>query len=255
MKKFKEKREDAVTPIELPNVKNVWVACLISGAVLWLVGLILWKQGQIDKVVLFYFNDARIAYSPIVVLSKWFSSYGMAITAGVFVIYLLISLKFKYFDAPLTFYLYTICSFAISGIAGDLLKLILSRARPVVTYGSEILALSKSASPAIPSGHATKSVALILPFVLLVSNSKNIHKIIKILITMIATGVCISRIVLGAHYLSDVIAGVGMALIGLPLSMMFANMILRKLPQEKLPLLSKVWGALLVFLIIVFLVL
>jgi len=74
-------------------------------------------------------------------------------------------------------------------------------------------------------------------------------------IAAIASGVCVSRIVLGAHYVSDVIAGIGMALIGLPFSMMFANMILRKITQEKLPTLSKVWGVLLIFLIFVFMIL
>jgi len=58
--------------------------------------------------------------------------------------------------------------------------------------------------------------------------------------------------VLGAHYVSDVLAGIGMALIGLPLSMMFANMPLRKMKQEQLPKLSYVWGLLLIFLTWVF---
>ena len=60
---------------------------------------------------------------------------------------------------------------------------------------------------------------------------------------------------LGAHYLSDVLAGIGMALIGLPLSMMFANMVLRKASQEKLPALSIVWGFLLGFLTLLFMAL
>jgi undecaprenyl-diphosphatase len=143
----------------------------------------------------------------------------------------------------------------LSGIVGDLLKEVFARPRPLTTYGSEILALSQSATPAIPSGHATKSVALVLPFILLVSCSKHLHKEMKIVIGLIAAGVCLSRIVLGAHYLSDVLAGVGMALIGLPLSMMFAHMPLRKMKQEQLPKLSYVWGFLLIFLTLVFLAL
>jgi undecaprenyl-diphosphatase len=143
----------------------------------------------------------------------------------------------------------------LSGIAGDLLKEVLARPRPAITFGSEILALSQSATHTIPSGHATKSVALVLPFILLVSSSRHLHKGIKIVIGLIAAGVCFSRIVLGAHYLSDVLAGIGMALIGLPFSMMFANMVFRKVKQEQLPMLSYVWGFLLIFLTAVFLVL
>ena len=81
------------------------------------------------------------------------------------------------------------------------------------------------------------------------------HKAFKIVIALIGGGVCFSRIVLGAHYLSDVLAGIGMALIGFPFSMMFANMVLRKAKQEQLSSLSIVWGVLLIFLTIVFMIL
>jgi membrane-associated phospholipid phosphatase len=90
---------------------------------------------------------------------------------------------------------------------------------------------------------------------LLVNDSKNLHKAIKIVIAFISVGVCFSRIVLGAHYVSDVVAGVGIALIGLPFSMLFANMVLRKTNQERLPFLSKIWGILLIYLTIVFMIL
>lgn len=236
----------------LPDTKKIWIACFVFGAGLWIIALFLWAQGRIDESVLFYFNPMRIAMDPIVVLSKWLSSNGMAAITVIMVGYLLVSKKVKYLDAPVTVYFYTICSFGLSGIAGDLLKTVFARPRPIATYGSDILALSQAVTSALPSGHATKSIALILPFILLVNHSKNIHKVIKIVIGLIAGGVCLSRIVLGAHYVSDVLAGIGMALIGLPLSMMFANMLLRKMKPERLPKLSYVWGFLLIFLTWVF---
>lgn len=250
---FKFADKDKGTSIFLADTKRIWIACFAFGAVFWIMGLILWGQQGIDKAVLFYYNPMRIARDSIVVLSKWLSSNGMATITILFVVYLLASKKFKSLDAPLTVYIYTICSYGLSGIAGDLLKMVFARPRPAATYGSEILALSQSLTPAIPSGHATKSIALVLPFILLVSHSKNLHKGIKIVIGLIACGVCFSRIVLGAHYVSDVLAGIGMALIGLPLSMMFTNILLRKMKQEQLPKLSYVWGFLLIFLTWVFL--
>lgn len=253
MKRFLNKDEG--TPILLPDTKRSRLVCFSLGVVFWSIGLILWAQQGIDKGVLFYFDPMRIAKDPVVIISKWFSSYGMATITMIFVIYLLISKMIKSLDAPLTVYFYTICSFGLSGIAGDLIKIILSRPRPLATYGSEILVWSQSAAPAIPSGHATKSIALILPFILIVSNEKRLHKVIKFVITLIAGGVCFSRIVLGAHYLSDVIAGIGMALIGLPLSMLFANMVLTKAKQEQLQKLSLVWGGLLIFLTAMFMIL
>ena len=248
MKALKDVNKDKGTPIFLPNLKRSWIACFVLGAVFWIIALILWAQRGIDEAVLFYYNPMRIAMDPIVVLSNWLSSNGMAAITIFFVVYLIVSKKLKSLNAPLTVYFYTICSFGFIGIAGDILKEILARPRPADTYGSEILAWSHALSYAIPSGHATKSIALVLPFILLVSHSKNIHKGIKIVIGLIAVGVCFSRIVLGAHYVSDVLAGIGMALIGLPLSMMFANMLLRKTNQEQLPKLSYIWGVLLIFL-------
>lgn len=44
----------------------------------------------------------------------------------------------------------------------------------------------------------------------------------------------------------------GMALLGLPFTMLFANMILKQSKAEQLPFLSMVWGVLLVFLTILF---
>ena len=252
MKIYKDTNKDKGTPILLPDTKRTWSVCFGIGAVFWIIGLILWAQGGIDETVLFYYNPMRIAKDPFVFLSKWLSSNGMATISILFVVYLLVSKLIKSLDAPLTVYFYTICSFGLSGIAGDLLKMVFARPRPLTTYGSDILAWSQSATPSIPSGHATKSIALVLPFLLLVSHSKHLHKGIKIVIGLIACGVCFSRIVLGAHYVSDVLAGIGMALIGLPLSMMFANMPLRKMKQERLPMLSYVWGFILIFLTWVF---
>ena len=243
------------TPISLPETKKTWLFCFVLGAVFWSIGLILWAEQGIDKAVLFYFDPMRVAKDPIVIISKWLSSYGMAAITMIFVIYLLFSKIFESLDAPLTVYFYTICSFGISGIAGDLLKFVFARPRPLATFGSEILVWSESTGFAIPSGHATKSIALILPFLLIVSNKKILHVVIKFVITLIAVGVCFSRVVLGAHYLSDVIAGIGMALIGLPVSMLFANMVLRKAKKEQLQKLSLVWGFLLIFLTAVFMLL
>lgn len=243
------------TPILLPVTKRIWMICLALGSVFWIIGLALWWQQGIDKTALFYYNTMRIANEPIVILSKWLSSNGMAVITGIFVICLLVSRKFKFLDTPASVYFYTICSYGLSGIAGDILKEILARPRPVAAFGSEIMVLSDAVSPAFPSGHATKSVALILAFLLLVSNSKNLNKAIKIVIAVIAGGVCFSRIVLGAHYVSDVFAGIGMALTGLPVTMLFANMILRKMKQEQLPFLSIVWSLVLIVLTYLFMLL
>jgi len=243
------------TPIQLPDTTQIWTYSLLIGSLFWIIALILWWQGGIDKTILFYFDPQRVSYAPIIALSKTLSSYGMAAITILFILYLLFSKFIKSLDAPLTMYFYTICSYALSGIAGDILKMVLDRPRPRITFGSELTLISSSVAPAIPSGHATKSIALLLPFLLLVGNERSIHKAIKTIIALIGVGVCFSRIALGAHYLSDVLAGIGTALVGLPLTMLFANMVLRKSTQEKLPALSIVWGLILLFLTLVFIAL
>lgn len=243
------------TPIQIPDTKKIWTYSIIIGALFWIFALILWWQEGIDKAILFYFEPQRVVYSPLLTISKWLSSTGMAAITVLFLLYLIFSKIFKYLDAPIPIYIYTICSYGLSGIVGDLLKQVLARPRPKAIFGDELVIFSSVSTYAIPSGHATKSIALILPFLLLVSNSKGIHKAMKIVISLLGIGVCFSRIVLGAHYLSDVLAGIGTALVGLPFTMMFANMILRKIKQEMLPRLSIVWGFLLIFLTLLFLAL
>ena len=178
----------------------------------------------------------------------------MAVIAGIYVVYLLLSQVRKDLEAPLSIYLFAICSLGLSGIAGDLLKEVFARPRPITTYGSEIFVLSQSVTPAIPSGHATKSIALVLPFILLTASANNLNRVLKTMMIVISLGVCYSRIVLGVHYLSDVLAGIGMAILGFPFTMMIANMILKQTKAEQLPMLSKVWGVLLIFLIVIFMI-
>jgi undecaprenyl-diphosphatase len=255
MKFFKSIPRNKGRPVDLLGTKKCQGLYLILGALFWLIALALWWQQQIDVDVLFRFNAARVSKTSLIALSQWLSSYGMAAITSLVVVYRFVSLKLKTLDAPITIYFYTICSFGLSGILGDLLKIVLARSRPIATYGDQILVYSQSTSNAIPSGYATKSVALILPFLLLVSSSKNVHKTFKIIITLITGGVCFSRVVLGAHYFSDVLAGIGTALIGLPLSMLFANMVLRKAKQEQLFHLSIIWTILLIVLTAIFMVL
>jgi len=149
-------------------------------------------------------------------------------------------------------YLYTICSLGLSGIAGDILKEVFARPRPITTYGNEIFVLSESLTSAIPSGHATKSIALVLPFIFFAANTHKLHWVVKIGMIIISLGVCFSRIVVGAHYVSGIVAGIGMGIIGFPFAMLFANMILKQTQPEQLAMLSKVWGLLLIILVMVF---
>jgi membrane-associated phospholipid phosphatase len=57
-------------------------------------------------------------------------------------------------------------------------------------------------------------------------------------------------VVLAAHYVSDVLAGVGMALLCFPLVTLLNNQILRKMTKERLNIAIKVWAVILLLLMI-----
>ncbi len=143
-------------------------------------------------------------------------------------------------------------SFGLSGIAGDLLKMVFARPRPSAVFGDRIVALSEATSQALPSGHATKTMALALPFLFLVSNKSVGHRTLKGVVALLAVGVAFGRIILGAHYLSDVLAGIGTAFLGLPFSMLVAHAVLRRMDESQLPKLALRWAVILVGLTVAF---
>jgi membrane-associated phospholipid phosphatase len=98
-------------------------------------------------------------------------------------------------------------------------------------------------------------MALALPFLLLITAKDNWHKGLKILLALIVFGVCYSRVLLGAHYVSDVLAGVGMALTWLPLVALLTNRILSNMAKERLNFAVRVWAVILLGLMIVLVVL
>lgn len=247
--------EEQAPLIQLPVTRAMWQWCIGVGLFLWLVAVILWLEGSIDQKALFFFNDARIEEKNfLVVLSQWLSSNGMAAISSIYVLYLMLSFKLKRLDAPPAINFYIISSMALTGIAGDLLKQALLRPRPIAMFPDVLTVLSQGGSPAMPSGHATKAMALAIPFVILVSNRTLANKVVKILVSLIALGVVISRVILGAHYVSDVVAGMGMAIMGLPFTMLFANMVLKQVDEKRLARLRIVWGVLLVALTVIFMI-
>jgi len=57
----------------------------------------------------------------------------------------------------------------------------------------------------------------------------NWHRLVKVLPVVLALVICYSRIVLRLHYVSDVLAGIGMALICLPFVTRLTNGILGRM--------------------------
>jgi membrane-associated phospholipid phosphatase len=73
---------------------------------------------------------------------------------------------------------------------------------------------------------------------------------VKILLVITALGVCYSRVVLGAHYVSDVLAGAGLALVCFPLLTLLNNKMLSMMTKKRLDFAIKVWAVVLIGLMI-----
>ena len=64
--------------------------------------------------------------------------------------------------------------------------------------------------------------------------------------------VCLSRIVLGAHYFSDVLAGAGLSVFCLPVSVLLTNRLLSRMTPERYEVASKIW--IIVYIALIFFV-
>lgn len=90
----------------------------------------------------------------------------------------------------------------VTATAGHVVKLLVERHRP----GTATLAHELDFS--FPSGHATGATALAAAAILLLYATRSRHRRpVSIVLAAYAAAVCLSRLVIGVHYLSDIIAG------------------------------------------------
>lgn len=245
----------SISERDIPGVKPLALSrqtiaiIVVIAIVLWSSAFFLWRQVELDKWLLISHNGLR-TNELVVSVAQVASKYGMSIIVLVYLLYLMFAFKYEKLRDAYRIYLLVFLMFGFAGIGGDILKEIFNRPRPFVEYAGEINALSNAETPAFPSGHATKSVALALPFLLLIAAKDSLHKGVKILLAIVAFGVCCSRVLLGAHYVSDVLAGVGMALMSFPLVTLLNNKILSNMTKERLNFAIKVWAVILLGLMI-----
>ena len=220
--------------------KKQWISFTTTFLICWSISLFLWFQVEADRHILFTLNNSNFS-SGLIIINRFFTRYGMALIVFIYTLYLALSLKFTNLKKSRQVFLLIIFSFAVAGISGDILKEIFNRTRPFHENANQLSFLSRPGSPSMPSGHATKSVALALPFLFYAGYKGLFHTLVKCILVFVAAMVCFSRIFLGAHYLSDVLAGIGWAFVCLPVSGMASNMILKKMTYQKFERAAKIW--------------
>jgi undecaprenyl-diphosphatase len=237
------KEDDQLNPshVDLIQIsKKQCIGFIIVFLISWSISLFLWFQVEADRYILFALNNSNFS-NVLIVINRFFTRYGMSVIVFIYTLYLALSLKFTGLKKSRQVFLLIIFSFAVAGISGDILKEIFNRTRPFQIYANELIFLSRPGSPSMPSGHATKSIALVLPFLFYAEYKGRYHILVKCTLVFAASMVCFSRIFLGAHYLSDVLAGIGWAFICLPASVILCNLILRRMSPQRFEHAAKIW--------------
>ncbi|MDT8303168.1 MAG: phosphatase PAP2 family protein [Sedimentisphaerales bacterium] len=220
--------------------KKQWISFVIVFLISWGISVFLWFQVDADRQILFALNNSNFSNS-LLIINRLSSQYGMPVIVFIYTLYLALSQKFTSLKKSRQVFLLIIFSFAVAGISGDILKVIFNRVRPIHEYADQLSFYTRSASPSMPSGHSTKSVALVLPFLFYVEYKGRFHTLVKCILVFAALMVCFSRIFLGAHYLSDVLAGIGWVFLCLPVSVFLSNKLLSKMTYQKYERAAKIW--------------
>ncbi|WP_207484918.1 phosphatase PAP2 family protein [Arenibaculum pallidiluteum] len=106
--------------------------------------------------------------------------------------------------------LFLFAAIAISGIAANVIKALIGRARPKLLGFDEVLAISpltlRGDLHSFPSGHSNTAFALALALGLLAPR-------LRLPLLAAAALVASSRVVIGAHYVTDVVGGAALAVV------------------------------------------
>jgi len=237
--------------IRIILTRNMYLFIAISSLILWILAVALWTQNNIDQNIVIAHNSLY-EQNTISGIFQFFSKYGMALITAVYILNLLLSYKIEELKSSYPLYILILFSFGLGGIGGDLLKEVFDKARPAVELAGQIARTHISDSSTFPSGHATKSMALALPYFLLIPGNYRLNRIFRLTILAIAMLVCYSRILLQAHFVSDILAGIGTAFAFLPVAVFLANKIykVKKVNEKTLERMVIIHGAILVILTI-----
>lgn len=213
---------------------------VIASVTLAVLSLLLWFQGNFDRDFLLAHNQLRDSPA-VVAICHALSRFGMSALCLLLFACVVASFRFTAFQGVRPILPVVLLSFAAAALAGTLLKELAGRARPIAELAGQLDAVAMHGTASFPSGHAAKSLALALSFVLTVPGGSVVLRLVKLALLLIASLVCYSRIVLGAHYLSDVLAGAALALACVPLAVAVANGIYSrgKVTPEKLSMVTR----------------
>lgn len=222
--KYSEDNRDIVK-IDISQSKLITI--FLASFLFYIIAIILCNHNTFDCALVLHFN---YVYENEFILRffRLLSHFGIQSITLLYVLFLILSIKKDDLqnETPLLYLI--VISLIIAGISGDLLKEVFDKARPAILLSGQVSVKSIHETPGFPSGHATKSMALTMPFILMASRKNYLIFVFKLLLFMGAISVCYSRIALQSHFLSDILAGIGTVLFFLPITVWLTNRLFTK---------------------------
>lgn len=160
---------------------------------------------HLDIDILYFFNNNRLEILDPVL--RFITNFNTIICVCTLLVFTAFALKQK--DRKLQYKgLGLWISWGLAILISTIIKYSVDRIRPFETYGF-IDKLSSAGSPSFPSGHTTEVFSLMLAICFLFPE----NKIRNIALLLWACLIAYTRMALGVHYPSDVLAGFGIALV------------------------------------------
>lgn len=218
---------------------------IFCGAILWSFALLAYFTPGFDYWIVASFNSLRANY---IYADFWYyyTKYMLYVVGFPLLILYIASFKIQKLKTYRLVFMLAIMTSAIGNpIVDPILKDIFARPRPPVAH-LDLNSLYYVSGFSIPSGHAFQSFAITLPVIIcFLTNDaifkRNLKKILLALILLIyAITLAFSRVIAGVHYLSDILFGIGFAII---LMVILASLLQWLLDENYLNLENEKWYA------------
>ncbi len=219
---------------------------ILCTAILWIGALIAYFTPGFDYWLVASFNSLRANY---LFADFWYyyTKYMLYVVGFPLLIIYIASFKIDKLKPYRLVLLLAIMTSAIGNpIIDPILKDLIARPRPQVTY-LDLNSLYYVSGFSFPSGHAFQAFTNTLPLIIcFLTNDaifkRNWEKIVLALILLIyAITLAFSRVIVGVHYFSDVLFGIGLAII---LMVILASLLQWLLNKDYLNLQNEKWYAL-----------
>lgn len=226
--------------VKIPVTRHNLLAMVTILFVFVGISLLLWLERDTEVRMVIHHNP--VYENPFALAFwRWITRYGMSVICLIYAAVIFFFIKKKIPNPVQPVFLSVVFSFVMAGIAGDLIKEAIQRSRPAAELLGQLAIPFIPGSMSLPSGHGTKCMALVLPFLFFAPHKTRAIRLVRVILLVVALLVMYSRIALQFHYISDLTASVAVALVFTPIAAWLANGIyaLKKMNETQLVVMNK----------------